>query len=208
MRLSELQRPYDMIMSLGYNCMTAYQLKRLSLRNFSGPIDWVIIHEAKDLIRLLDHRFQGYMEQQNLKILGTHNGFFSVQDTEYKAHSFHDFPCSGDNPAITNYYEFKEKLDRRTSRFMSLAAQADSALFVRERCSYEDAVRLRDSLSSLVKGKTHLLIINYTREGRLVEHNWIDDGICSVDVNLDVDDEIFRDSYWNDAFRGMSLICK
>lgn len=61
MRLSELQRPHDLVMSLGYNCMVAYQLKRLALRSFSGPVDWVIIHEARDLIRLLDNRFQGYM---------------------------------------------------------------------------------------------------------------------------------------------------
>lgn len=208
MRRSDIQRPYDFVMSLGYNCMVAYQLKRLSLRSFSGPVDWVIIHETRDLIRLLDHRFHGYMDEQKLNILGAHNGFLSVQDTEYKAHSFHDFPCHGDHLMITNYAEFKQKLDRRISRFLSLAAQADSALFVREHCSYEDALLLRDSLASLVKGQTHLLIINYTKEGSLVEHQWIDEGICSVDVNLEIDNEPWRDSYWNDAFRGVSLIHK
>ncbi|AZK47580.1 DUF1796 family putative cysteine peptidase [Paenibacillus lentus] len=205
MRRSEMQRPYDFVMSLGYNCMVAYQLKRLSLRTFSAPIDWVIIHEVKDVIRLLDQRFHGYMEERNLEILGKHNGFFSVKDTVYNAHSFHDFPCSGDNQMITNYNDFKAKLDRRISRFISLASQSDSALFVRERCSYEEAIRLRDSLASLVKGKVTLLIINYTKEARLVEHDWLDDGICGVDVNLEIDDEAWRDSYWNDAFRGVSV---
>lgn len=206
MRQSDIQRPYDFIMSLGYNCMVAYQLKRLSLRSFSGPIDWVIIHEVKDVIHLLNQRFQGYMEERNLEILGIHNGFFSVKDTMYNAHSFHDFPCSGNNQLITNYNDFKEKLDRRISRFISLASQSDSALFVRERCGYEEAIYLRESLASLVKGNVTLLVINYTKEGRLVEHDWVHDGICSVDVNLEIDNEPLRDSYWNDAFRGVSLI--
>lgn len=208
MRQSELHRPYDLIMSLGYNCMVAYQLKRLSLRNFSGPIDWVISENTDQLIRLLDHRFHGYMDEQNLAILGTHNGFYSVMDTEYQMYSFHDFPIQSEEPRITNYAEFKEKRDRRINHFMSLAANSDSSLFVRERCSYEEAIRLRRSLSSIVKGNPHLLIINYTNDGRLVDHEWLDEGICSVSVNLDVPDEQLRDSYWNDAFRGVTLIHK
>ncbi|MNJ30693.1 hypothetical protein D3C77_253010 [compost metagenome] len=206
MKLSEIQRPYNFVMSLGYNCMVAYQLKRLSLRSCSGPIDWVIIHEVKDVIRLLDQRFNGYMEEASLEIIGRHNGFFSVKDTVYNAHSFHDFPCSDDQQMITNYYGYKEQLARRINRFLDLASQSDSALFVRERCSYEEAIRLKESLTPFVKGKATLLVINYTKEGRLVEHEWVDDGICSVDVNLEIDDELLRDSFWNDAFKGISVI--
>lgn len=208
MKQSELHRPYDLIMSLGYNCMVAYQLKRLSLRSFSGPVDWVIIDDANQLVRLLDNRFSGYMEEHNLRILGTHNGFYSVLDTEYQAKSFHDFPVIGEKRVLTNYREFQEKRDRRINHFMNAAAHSDSALFIRERCSYEDAINLKKSLSSLVKGTVHLLILNYTDKDHMVENNWKEDGICSVEVISSDTKEHIRDPYWNDALRGVSFVKK
>jgi hypothetical protein len=205
MKLSEMQRPYDLIMSLGYNCMVAYQLKRLSLRSFSGPVDWVINYPDQ-LIRILDNRFEGYMEERNLRIMSTHNGYYSVEDMEHHVYSFHDFPIVGDHWAIVNYPEFKEKLDRRVNKFLHLANQSNTALFVRERCSYEEAILLRESLSRLVKGTVHLLIINYTEEAKVVEKDWGIDGICSVEIIQSTTHEEVRDPYWNELFQGVSLI--
>lgn len=127
-------------------------------------------------------------------------------ETDYQMYSFHDFPIQSEQPMITNYAEFKEKRDRRISHFLSLATHSQSSLFVRERCSREEAIRLKESLSSIVNGNPQLLIINYTNGSSMVDHDWPDEGICCVSVNLDVPDENLRDSYWNDAFQGVTLI--
>lgn len=189
---------FDFIMSLGANCMVAYQLKRLGLRDFSGPIDWVINSSLENVNQMIKNRFNDYMELSNLRIIGIHEGFYSVEDMLYNTYSFHDFPVSS-NDCITNYPQFRELLNRRIERFYDRISQSKSALFVREKATYDETIRLKETLSLYTKGKVNIMIINNTVENRVISQDWGIEGVYvrEMPLNLNVL-EIDRDQYWSE----------
>ena len=208
MTLDNIMQPYDTIISLGSTCQTAYQIKRKNLRNFSGPIDWMISPYLSDVNRLLKTRFKNFMDYNNLTLQGKlSNITYIVKDNLYNIESYHDFPIllNSEN-YLSTYSIFKCKLCRRINTFYKMCKNCDSILFVRIGANYDEVVELISILKIIVKKEFTILIINFSTNPEVMERNWGIDNVCSVEIQ---DTFPIRwqgcDSSWDKLFKGISL---
>jgi hypothetical protein len=171
---------YKAYISLGSTCETAYQLKRLGLRKYAGPLDWFISDSIDGLVRLIDRRFNGFMELNQLELIGSTYECFSVRDTANHVISFHDFPLYLER-WWDAYPAFKQTLNRRVDRFFK-TIQDQPNLFIRTHTRRKEAQELLAALKTLMHGNFHLLIVNNHQENRtdVIYEDWGLDGICSV----------------------------
>ncbi|GJM69732.1 hypothetical protein HMSSN036_19480 [Paenibacillus macerans] len=92
MKLADLKGGYDAIFSLGDLCLSSLQLEKNNLRPYAGVFDWVASPNLDDVCRLIDTRFKGFMELENLRVGGvTETGMIWVTDDANSIISSHDF---------------------------------------------------------------------------------------------------------------------
>lgn len=182
MDLSQLKGEYDAIFSLGDLCLASIQLKKHNLRPYSGVLDWMASPELSQVNELLENRFIGFLDYDNLRVIGYADTFICVSDDGYNLVSNHDF--DGEKNTLTYlgaYAEVMEKYERRIQRFLSEMDNAKRILFVRTEGSLEDAAVLQDVLSKLVKHDFSILLINHTYVQGIVEKSWPLEKVCSIE---------------------------
>lgn len=220
MDFEAIKGTYDVIVSLGSSCSPAIQLKRLSLRKFSGPLDWCVSLKLSDVNRLLGNRFANFMDIRNLHVMErTHYWLedgeekrmddspelipaYFVKDNLYQVLSVHDFPILPGQPWYVTYPSYKTKLDRRIRRFLDNVMNAPSVLFVRWQGKYEEAYVLQEILAGLVKGKFTVLLLSPEEQPRAItELPWGLNRTCA----LSVPDEPNNELLWNYVLNGVSV---
>ncbi|NOU67025.1 hypothetical protein GC096_23555 [Paenibacillus sp. LMG 31461] len=197
---------YKAYISLGSTCQTAYQLKRLGLRKFAGPLDWFVSDSIGGVVRLIDHRFNGFMELSQLELIGTTNECFVVRDNANDVISFHDFPLSLTAGRWWEAYPaFKQKLNRRVDRFL-ITIQGQPILFIRTNSNRKEAQEIHAALKRLVHGKFHLLIVNnHQEDSKVVTYeDWGLSGISSVLLPKGEDWRGFNQA-WDTCMNGFKL---
>ncbi|WP_158602361.1 DUF1796 family putative cysteine peptidase [Cohnella endophytica] len=193
---------YGAYISLGATCQTAYQLQRLQLRKFSGPLDWFISRTVTDVSRLIQNRFYDFMEFDRLQLLGTNADHYVVRDNNYNLYSYHDFPIIYRWTDV--YPDFKQKMDRRAKAFLA-AAKNGPLCFVRTDTSKSEAQQLYAALKTTLPCKFRLLIVNNIDGYHEVIHeDWGLPSICSVHVYKGAD---WRGSNpaWDRIMEGFTL---
>ncbi|MBA2936861.1 hypothetical protein HZF08_00915 [Paenibacillus sp. CGMCC 1.16610] len=173
---------YKAYISLGSTCQTAHQLRRLGLRKYAGPLDWFISDSTGEVVRLINHRFKGFMELSQLELIGTTYECFVIRDNASGVTSFHDFPLYLTAERWRDAYPaFKEKLNRRVDRFMK-TMQGQPILFIRTNATKKEAQELHAALKRLKHGKFHLLIVNnHQKDSKdVIYESWGLGGISSV----------------------------
>ncbi|MGQ7885899.1 DUF1796 family putative cysteine peptidase [Paenibacillus sp. WC2504] len=173
---------YKAYISLGSTCQTAYQLKRLGLRKYAGPLDWFVSDSIGEVVRLIDHRFNGFMELSQLELIGTTYECFVVRDNGSGVISFHDFPLYLTAGRWREAYPaFKQKLNRRVDRFLR-TIQGQPILFIRTNSTKKEAQELHSAIRRLKHGKFHLLIVNnHQKDSKdVIYEDWGLAGISSV----------------------------
>jgi hypothetical protein len=214
-KLEDIKQPYNLIASLGSACGPASYLRKYNLRRFSMPLDWVASMSLSDVNRLLQNRFGGYMNFENLKLIDGQAHFveneiiqptksYFVKDTYYNIISVHDFPVLPNQIWHANYPSFKEKLDFRIGRFIENIIHRKSILFVRWLADYHEVVELRSILSEITQGELNILIVNPV-EGvtDVVELDWGLKGVCSVAVPMRSEN---NNVIWDRILNGILLI--
>jgi len=182
LNLSQLKGEYDAIFSLGDLCLASIQLKKHNLRPYSGVLDWMASPELSMVNELLENRFIGFLEYDNLRVIGYADDFICVSDDGYNFVSNHDF--DGEKNTLTylgGYAEVMEKYERRIQRFLSEMENAKRILFVRTEGTLEDAAVLQDVLSRIVKHDFSILLINHTYVQGIVEKSWPLEKVCSIE---------------------------
>lgn len=185
MRLKELKKNYDVIVSLGSGCQPAYQLNKNSLRSFAGPFDWFVSGSLPNIGRLFKNKLNGFFEYGNIVELQLHDNFRVVKDTYYDCISYHDFPLSDNIDSITlkSYQKFKEKLDRRLNNLTKKINDGQNILFVRENGEYDDVLGVQQSLREFAHKEFDILVINHPQSNSdVVEEDWEIGGVCAVKV--------------------------
>jgi hypothetical protein len=157
---------YNLILSLGNTCQTAYQIERKGLRKCAGPLDW-FISPLDGTIKLLENRFTNFMQKENLKIIDVYeNRKFVVKDTLYNIISYHDFPCSNEYCIKVNDYEFfKTRLMDKINRFYTQLETLNSILFIINGAStgIDEYIRLSKIIAVARKKLSfHVLICGYS----------------------------------------------
>ncbi|GIP23951.1 DUF1796 family putative cysteine peptidase [Paenibacillus sp. J22TS3] len=162
---SEFYGVYDAVFSLGSNCQTAYQLRRLGLRQEAGPLDWFISNSHKGLVSVLENRFEDFMELDHMTLVGQFQTCYCIKDEKYQIFSYHDFPVKLPRDRWSEAYpEFHERQLRRQTRFLEAARSLERLLFVRLNCTPDEALQLHDLLTGLVTHQFTLLVVNTRQE--------------------------------------------
>jgi hypothetical protein len=218
-KLSEIQKGYDLFVSLGSACDPAAFLRVHGLRRFSMPLDWVVSNHLSSVSRLFESRFAGYMELQSMRLIdGSANHYdedaipqagagarpsYFVEDTRYGILSVHDFEVLADLPWHANYAAFRQKADKRIERLLQQLAVSPSVLFVRWAGLTADAIALRKVLSDVTKGTADLVVLQpEAGASSVVDRELEADGVCCMRVpNAPADSTI-----WNQVLGGMSLL--
>ncbi|MCD9026425.1 DUF1796 family putative cysteine peptidase [Cohnella silvisoli] len=167
MKWKDCAGAYMAYISLGSTCQTAYQLQRLNLRKFAGPLDWFISRSVTDVARLIRNRFNGFMELNHLQVLGTEPAHFIVRDNSYDIVSYHDFPLM--RRWTDAYPDFKQKLNRRVNAMITAAKNSPLCL-VRIDTSMMEAQQLYAALTTIIPGEFQLLIVNNSDRVQEVRH--------------------------------------
>jgi len=198
MRWYDCAGAYKAYVSLGSTCQTAYQLRRLGLRRFAGPLDWFISRDAGDVARLLRNRFYGFMEPNRIELAGIDPPHYVVRDAGYDVYSYHDFPLHGH--WMNAYPEFKRKIDRRKQTLYAAAATGP-VCYVRIEASRQEALQLYSALSQFAPGPFRLLTVNFMDDSRIKHEDWGYPHIASVSIPRGTD---WRgsDSAWNEIMYG------
>jgi len=205
MNIDESKGSYDAVFSLGDLCLTSIQLKKHSLRPYSGVLDWVASPMLSKVTSLLENQFVGYMDSENLRVIGYADKFICVSDDGYNIVSNHDFGIESNTlENLKSYQEVKEKYDRRIRRFLGELKNANRILFVRTEGTFEEAVELQNTLLRLVKKDFCVLLINHTDVQGIVEKNWPLEKVCAVDFpNLDKWEG--NHALWEELLSGITL---
>ncbi|MGZ9586824.1 DUF1796 family putative cysteine peptidase [Paenibacillus marinisediminis] len=184
MRLADLKGDYDGIFSLGDLCLASIQLQKNNLRPYSGVLDWMGSPQLSDVNRLLMNRFEGFMELQNLRVVGdATEEMLLVSDDVYHILSNHDFSKKQNTYThLDTYPEVKQKFERRIDRFLEKANSCKRILFVRTEGNFQDAYDLQMVLSGLVQHDFAILLVNHAPVGEIYELNWPLDKVCAIQL--------------------------
>ncbi|MBM7691209.1 hypothetical protein JOC77_000614 [Peribacillus deserti] len=222
--LRDIQGSYDVVVGLGSWCGPALHLKRLNLRKSSFPLDWVQSPTLPDVNRLLKNKFEGYMKLENMikKDILAHfvdegnvvleqggtepaKAHF-ITDTFYNIDSVHDFPMIANQEWTVQYPSFKEKLNHRIHRFLTVIGQSQSTLFIRYEwgtSSFEEKVELQSILSEITNGKFRILFMQPVDGLQGVKDlNCSVDGICLVEVPRQ---NPSHNVIWDHVLKGVTL---
>jgi Putative papain-like cysteine peptidase (DUF1796) len=222
LKLKDIKRSYDVVVSLGSWCGVANEMKRHQLRRFSGPFDWITTPSLSVINRLLINRFEGFMEMENMKFVKyskflvdssteneevTERETYIIMDTKYNIASYHDFPVIPNQSWTADYPSYKEKLHRRINRFFEKINNSKLTLFIRYNASYSEVAELRSILSRLTKGKFHILNVNPVEGLQTVrEINWDIDGVVCIEIPyLPTDKTQWNSQDWDFILNGIKV---
>lgn len=202
MKLAEIQGGYDAAFSLGAYCLAATQMYNNGLRPYSGVLDWMYSERLTDVNRLLENRFQGFLQLNHLVFeriddMGKHLVF---KDTLYNISSVHDFSIAINRPEeLVTYPEVRDKYRRRINRFFEKTSIAEKVLFVRIGGTFHEAKNLERILSTIVKRDYRILLVNHNAEHDIVENDWPLLKTCAVQLPLGA----AYDDQWARVFHGL-----
>lgn len=208
MKLSEITGTYDVIFSLGHNCLAADQLTRVMLRKIGGVIDWVESPSLSSVSHLLRNRFANFMEFPNLSITGINDnaGCYIVRDIAHDIFSHHDFPLAENTPEQLNSYpQLVEKITRRIPRFLETLQSAGKILFIRTEAALDETAELLEVLDGMVPGKYNLLVINHAAVHGIVETPWPFSNVCALQIPQVTDMFHDNDYIWRAILYGFRV---
>ncbi len=79
---------FDNVISLGYWCGPALELRRIHRRAASYPFDWLIT-DFPEVLRLMDTNFDDFCSYDNLAQYADNPGYYC--DVKHNVHYYHDF---------------------------------------------------------------------------------------------------------------------
>ncbi|USL44413.1 DUF1796 family putative cysteine peptidase [Priestia megaterium] len=208
MKFETVKSSYNTIISLGSFCQITYQLERKKLKNFSGPIDWMLSSSLTSVNRLLENKFKDFMAYHNLTVEGAANvDTYIVKDNLYSIESYHDFPITSDGrDPLHNYSIFKNKLDIRINNFFKKCTSCDSLLFIRMEAFPYEVIKLNSILKRIVKKNYTILVVNFSPNQKVIEQNWGIPNVCNVEIPNTLSTRWQGcDSSWDQILTGVSL---
>ncbi|MDW7613801.1 DUF1796 family putative cysteine peptidase [Peribacillus simplex] len=215
MKLNEIKKTYDVIIPCGSACSPTLNLRRLGLRKFSLPLDWVYTESFAEAANLYRNQFKEYMELRNLTLVEGSATYFDddivinavntylIRDNHYKVTSVHDFPILPDKKWFETYPNFKENLNKKIARFNETINNSDSILFVRWSTIYDHAYLFQQAMQDMLKEKNFnvLILIPSDDATSISELEWNLENVCVLKVPNQIEDE----AIWNHAYSGIQL---
>lgn len=111
---------FDIIFSIGQNCLVPRILRKLNLRVFATPFDWALVHNYTISINLLKNKFENYYNKEDLTYICANDEFYTdvYLNKRTKTYFIHDFKKNSQNDFDAGYKISKEKYERRKKRLL------------------------------------------------------------------------------------------
>lgn len=169
---------YKRVISLGWFCGTASEIKRIGLRDASYPFDWLITYDFSTIITMVDRgeRFHFYNEE----MFQYQNDASKWYNSRYVVSSFHDFSPFKKVKEQLDIVE--EKYERRAGRFYN--AICDKTIFIR----YIKDVHEKKYILTHAK-EIEQVLKRYNSENRIIY-------IANMELMQTFDHEMIREIYY------------
>lgn len=129
---------FDLVCSLGGNCMAASQLQQRGLRNFSLPFDWLYMIDYEpipNLINSFKNNFSNFILKEDFRHVPleempytAHKDRVLYQNMKTKYFFLNHFDKKLD--VDSEFEKVKEKIERRIKRFLYCVNNSDKILFL------------------------------------------------------------------------------
>lgn len=118
------------IVSLGYRCATAFQVRRIFGIERALPFDWLVtpLHSIETMIR---DRFTNIVNPELLSVLEYAPKRHTIWNSAYEVYLHHDFPRSGPSREISSTW--REHLESASSKWLHVVDNFCKALEESER---------------------------------------------------------------------------
>jgi len=116
---------YQNAVSLGFFCSPALELNALNLRKCSLPFDWILTADFKNVLALIENRFEGLLAEDKLYQLKEYPGYY--RNIQYGIDFYHEFDEF--KTFDSQIAEIQSKYQRRIERFYQIIQEP--TLFVR-----------------------------------------------------------------------------
>lgn len=126
-----MDKPYDIIYSLGHNCACAMYLRKFSLRRTSGVFDWLAAGDPDAPFVFLANGFEGFFEKDDFVPTGEsdrHKHMSYYRNTRSGYLFLHDFTC--DTPFDESFALNKKKYERRIARLVDNIQNQKNTLLI------------------------------------------------------------------------------
>ena len=166
-------RKYDMTMSVGAACFVPEVLKKLKLRDFSGPFDWMYGSDVLTRLTFIKNRFKNYFDFDDFEYVGLNpdNGKAVYKNKRSGIVYNHDFP-TGDFADV--FPAVAEKYERRIKRVLSHLDSDERVLLVYSELGNtgdkESIVKLINEINTKYVADVDLLYINHNDSIELKHH--------------------------------------
>ena len=137
---------YEYVVSLGYFCSVAMENQRLGMRSMSLPFDWVISSDFKCVLKLLETKFDRFLQAEDLYQESKVNPAY-YYDAYNKIHFYHDFfETASLAQQLPNVVE---KYHRRIARLYN--AIQSPTLFVRYCSDIAEMQYINDEYDAIIR---------------------------------------------------------
>ena len=165
---------FKYVISLGYFCSPALELRRLGLRDASYPLDWTISYDFSLVMRLIENHFVGFLSEDSLYQLKEMPNCY--RDKKNKVDFYHDFDEL--RSLKRQLFDVKQKYNRRIARFYDTIKHP--TLFVRYVSTLEEYLYICENYEMI---QLFFKKFNSNNEVHFVVS--VDsDGIQSSDMNI------------------------
>lgn len=174
---------YERVISLGWFCGPALEMKRIGLRDGSYPFDLMLTHDFSKIISMIERgeRFHFY-----------HNEMFQYPDnaskwynSRYTMSSFHDF--SAQKKLETQLEKVEEKYERRAVRFYNAICKKTVFLrYIKDKKELQYILLQAEKIEQILKTYHTENIIIYIANMEL--KSLVNDGLSSKIYFVDPDE--------------------
>lgn len=131
------------VISLGYFCSPALELRRIRVRDGSYPFDWVISYDFASVLYLVENHFEDLLSEDLLYQLKELPNCY--RNKKFKVDFYHDFDEL--KKLRGQLFKVKEKYNRRVNRFYNSIKQP--TLFIRYISSPEELLYINNNYEKI-----------------------------------------------------------
>ncbi|WP_058302130.1 DUF1796 family putative cysteine peptidase [Gorillibacterium timonense] len=207
MDLQGLAGTYDAVFSIGYNGQPSIQRIKNRLYANPGPLDWML-SDLPDVGRLLENRFEGFMDRNRLRIIGKDQNelFHLVQDSLYRVISAQDFSIHHDpDGQLPDYPAFARRLHTRAQHFLYELERSRMSLFIRTGATWEQTVHFVKLLDERLTYDYRLLVVNYGGSNGITDCFWPLERVCGIRLPV-VSGWTSQDALWKILLAGVNIV--
>lgn len=157
-------KKYDTVVSVGAACFVPENMKKLKLRDFSGPFDWMYGSHALTRLKFIENEFKNYFNFDDFEYIGENpdNGKSIYKNNRSGIVYNHDF-SRGD--FIDVFEPVAAKYKRRTERLLSHLQNDKKVLLVffelNDTGNKQQIVKVMDNINDKYHAHIDLLYVNH-----------------------------------------------